>query len=157
MEMIPYFVPSMFSTLAISVGAVFALAIALEMADSLKPLRDFFLVLYFFSIGAEFDKSYLPVIILPATMLALIIGFLKPLVFRQLLSLGGEMPVTARELGWRLGQGSEFSLMLVALAAKNGMIDHELKFMIQAATILSFLITSYIVVKKYPTPLNNLE
>ena len=42
MEMIPYFVPSMFSTLAISVGAVFALEIALEMADSLKRIRSRF-------------------------------------------------------------------------------------------------------------------
>ena len=42
MEMIPYFVPSMFSTLAISVGAVFALAIALEMADSLQRIRSRF-------------------------------------------------------------------------------------------------------------------
>jgi len=42
MEMIPYFVPSMFSTLAISVGAVFSLAIALEMADSLKRIRSRF-------------------------------------------------------------------------------------------------------------------
>jgi len=42
MEMIPYFVPSMFSTLAISVGAEFALAFALEMADSLKRIQSRF-------------------------------------------------------------------------------------------------------------------
>jgi len=42
MEMIPYFIPSMFSTLAISIGAVLALAIGLEMADSLKRIRSRF-------------------------------------------------------------------------------------------------------------------
>ena len=44
--------------------------IALCIADSLKPLRDFFLVLFFFSLGAGFDLKVLMEVLLPALVLA---------------------------------------------------------------------------------------
>ena len=44
--------------------------IAMFIAESLKPLRDFFLVLFFFSMGAGFDLAVLDQVIVPAAVLA---------------------------------------------------------------------------------------
>ncbi len=44
--------------------------IAMFIAESLKPLRDFFLVLFFFSLGAGFDVGMIGQVIMPALLLA---------------------------------------------------------------------------------------
>ena len=44
--------------------------ISMFIAESLKPLRDFFLVLFFFSLGAGFDIGVIDEVILPAAILA---------------------------------------------------------------------------------------
>ena len=52
--------------------------IALFITIKLKPLRDFFLVLFFFSLGASFNLDIISEIILPATVLAACALVIKP-------------------------------------------------------------------------------
>ena len=59
--------------------------ISLYIADRLKPLRDFFLILFFFTLGAQFNLSLLPDIILACVVLATAVLRIKPVVFRYLL------------------------------------------------------------------------
>ncbi len=132
--------------------AVAASPISLYIAESLKPLRDFFLVIFFFSIGASFNINYLPQVIIPAAILALAILIVKPLIFRFLLNKEGENNKVSWEVGWRLGQASEFSLLVAYLAVGQDLISQSTSFLIQAATILTFIASSYIVVLRYPTP-----
>lgn len=122
------------------------------IADALKPLRDFFLVIFFFSIGANLDLMTLQYVILPAIAVAAVIVVMKPFVFRWLLALSGESPARSMEVGYRLGQMSEFSLMIAVLAAEVGVIGAEASSLIQAGTILTFLLSSYWVVLRLPTP-----
>jgi len=123
------------------------------IAENLKPLRDFFLVMFFFSIGASFNLQYLHLIIVPALILAAIVLFLKPLVFHLLLRQVKETKSVSWEVGWRLGQISEFSLLIAYLASSVHLLSSEASYLIQAATILTFIASSYIVVFRYPTPL----
>jgi Kef-type K+ transport system membrane component KefB len=127
--------------------------IAAYIAESLKPLRDFFLVLFFFSLGAGFNLGKLGDIFLPAALIAVAMLVLKPVVFQQLLMRTGESPARSREIGFRLGQLSEFSLLIAVLAATNGVIGAEASYLIQLATMLTFLASSYIVVLRFPTPI----
>ena len=127
--------------------------IALFIAESLKPLRDFFLVLFFFSLGAGFDLSVIDQVILPATLLAVGLILLKPPVFRVLLRRTGESEKRSHEIGYRLGQMSEFSLLLAVLALGQGVIGAEASYLIQLSTLLTFLISSYLVVIRFPTPI----
>ena len=85
--------------------------IAIYIAESLKPVRDFFLVLFFFSVGASFDASNIKTIIGPALLLAFALTLIKPIVYRYLLAWLGEKKQVAWEVGARLGQNSEFSLV----------------------------------------------
>lgn len=123
------------------------------IAESLKPLRDLFLVAFFFSVGAYFNTAYLPAVIVPAILLALGALILKPLIYRFLLVREGESKSVSWEVGVRLGQASEFSLLVAYLAGNHSMISDKMSFLIQASTIITFVVSSYWVVWKYPTPM----
>ena len=128
--------------------------ISLFIAESLKPLRDFFLVLFFFSVGATFNFGFAAQVIIPACILALLMLFLKPLCFRLLFTKAGEKPLVAKEVGFRLGQASEFSLLVASIALGAHLISDVASNLIQATTILTFIVSSYLVVLKYPTPMS---
>jgi len=123
------------------------------IAVSLKPLRDFFLILFFFSVGAQFNLAVLPQVLAPALALSLLILGLKPVAYRYLLKGVSEHRSLAWNLGFRLGQASEFSLLIAYVAAAGALISEQASLLIQAATIITLLVSSYIVVLNYPTPI----
>lgn len=127
--------------------------IALYIADNLKPLRDFFLILFFFSLGAQFNVALFTQIIAPALLLAALALSVKPLVFHYLLRRFSERNRLAWDAGLRLGQISEFSLLIAFVATQSGMIGERASLVIQAAAIITFVASSYIVVLFCPTPI----
>lgn len=127
--------------------------IALYIADTLRPLRDFFLVLFFFSLGAGFDLGMLGSVLLPTLTLSGLLIVLKPWTFRAFLQWAGEPPRIAMEVGVRLGQISEFSLLIALLAQQAQLIGREASYLVQATTLLLFIISTYYLVLTYPTPI----
>lgn len=127
--------------------------IALFIAESLKPLRDFFLIIFFVALGANFDLSILNQIWLAALGLSLLALFAKPLLYRLLLRFSRESSGRSTEVAIRLGQMSEFSLLLAVLAVEMHLIREQVGFLIQFATLLSFIVSSTYVVMTYPTPI----
>ncbi len=126
------------------------------IADSLKSLRDFFLVMFFFTIGASFNWHYLPDVIIPASVLAIVSLLFKPWLFQFLIKLTGEQQHIAREVGVRLGQASEFSLIVIAMAAMSvtNLISDRAVNLVTTATMLTFVVSCYWVVLRYPTPMS---
>ncbi len=127
--------------------------ISLYIAESLKPLRDFFLVMFFVALGAGFDIGALDEVLLPGVVLGGLILALKPMVFARLFRRVGESGGLPREIGIRLGQASEFSLLIAYLALDSGIIGQRAAYLIQVATLLSFIGSAYWIVLKYPTPI----
>ena len=127
--------------------------IAQYIALSLKPLRDFFLVMFFFSLGAQFNLGLLPEIIIPALVLGCVMLIIKPLSFRYLLRRQSEKNRFAWDIGCRLGQISEFSLLIAYVAFNASLIGVLASHLIQAAAILTFLLSSYIVILNFPNPI----
>jgi Kef-type K+ transport system membrane component KefB len=123
------------------------------IAVNLKPLRDFFLILFFFAVGARFDLTALAELWLPAMCLAALVLAAKPCIFRLLLGRRSERDSLAWDLGFRLGQASEFSLLIAYIALDAGLMSSATSLLIQAATIITLLVSSYIVVLNYPTPI----
>ncbi len=123
------------------------------IALSLKPLRDFFLILFFFSLGARFDLTLLPEVIIPSIVMALAVLVIKPVTFRVLLRHQSEKNSLAWDIGFRLGQTSEFSLLIAFVATGAAIIGQEASHVIQATAIITFLVSSYIVVFNYPNPI----
>ncbi len=126
--------------------------VARFIAESLKPLRDFFLIMFFFALGAGFDITVLPEVFLPAAVLAAAALLIKPIVFDWMLELEHERPDLSRQIGVRLGQISEFSLLIAIVGMETGVLSEKASYVIQAATILTFIGSTYWIVLRFPTP-----
>ena len=127
--------------------------ISLFIANHLRPLRDFFLILFFFSVGAGLDLTVLPQVVVPATITAAIMLLVKPVTFRLLLHRLSESTHLAWDVGARLGQVSEFSLLIAYLALSHGLLSVQAGVFIQTTTIITFVCSSYWIVLKFPNPM----
>lgn len=126
--------------------------VSIYIAESLKPVRDFFLVLFFFAVGANFNLEYLPQVIIPALILTAALTLVKPTLYSYLLRNVGEPRAVSWEVGVRLAQISEFSLIIAYVSLANHLIGNAAAYLIEATTILTFIVSSYWVVMRYPTP-----
>jgi len=127
--------------------------IALYIAENLRPLRDFFLVLFFFSVGAAIDLSLMIHVLLPTLVMAVALVAVKPVVVRWLLGWQGEERKVSWEAGFRLGQTSEFSLLIVYVATSVALMTPEAGHVVQGATVITFVLSTYAVIFRYPSPI----
>ena len=127
--------------------------IAQYIAENLRPLRDFFLVMFFFSVGAAIHFDLLLEVALPTFVLAMLLVALKPVVFRGLIAWQGDSTKVAWEAGVRLGQTSEFSLLVAYLATSVALMSNAASHVVQGATVLTFIVSTYIVIFRFPSPI----
>ena len=135
--------------------SIATLPISLVIAEELKPLRDFFLILFFFSIGAQLDLVVMKDVFLAGALISIIVVLIKPLVYRWGFNIAGEKDYVSAELGARLGQASEFSLLVAYSALIAGVIDQKSAYLIQTVVVLTFVFSTYWVINKYPTPISS--
>ncbi|MDQ5932574.1 MAG: hypothetical protein QG649_659 [Patescibacteria group bacterium] len=132
------------------VGALFAgvalasLPYATEMSTRLKPLRDFFIVLFFVTLGERFVFDDLGGTLVPALLLSAIVLIGKPLF--TMISLGalGYTKLTSFKAGIHLSQISEFSIVLVVLAAQLNLVDDKSATIITLVALITIGISSYL-------------
>ena len=60
----------------------------------------------------------------------------------------------AKELAWRLGQASEFSLLIAYIAFDHNAILKNTSYLIQLTVMLTFIVSTYIIVSHYNTPIS---
>lgn len=128
-------------------------SIARFISEELKPLRDFFLVLFFFTLGARIDLSQFKELLGISLIMIAFFVFVRPKIFSALFRLTGEKPTLSNELGVRLGQLSEFGLLIGILALEENVISLKAGNLIQWVTIGTFVISSYRVFSYYSTPI----
>ena len=124
------------------------------IAINLKPIRDFFLVLFFFSIGAGFNFPLMGSIWLQCSVLVILVVTIKPVVFGYLIRPICKSKATSWEVGFRLGQTSEFSILIATLAASSMIISESASLLIQATAIITFVASSYLVVWNFKSPIS---
>jgi Kef-type K+ transport system membrane component KefB len=123
------------------------------IAINLKPIRDFFLVLFFFSIGASFNFPLMHTVWLQCLVLATLVVTIKPIVFGYIIRPICKSKATSWEVGFRLGQTSEFSILIATLAAGSLLISESASLLIQATAIITFVASSYLVVWNFKSPI----
>lgn len=135
---------------SIEVGALFA-GVALaqlpyvhEIGARLKPLRDFFVILFFISLGEHLRLDSLGTAIIPAIGLSLIVMILKPLVVMLTLGLFGYTRRTSFKTGINLSQISEFSIILIVLAASSGIIGGSAVSVITLVALITITLSAYL-------------
>lgn len=123
------------------------------IALNLRPLRDFFLILFFFTLGAQLNLGVLYTILIPVAALTATVLIGKPIVFRFLLNRLSESNKLAWDIGFRLGQISEFSLLVTFLAQSSGLIGDKATVLVQSTAIATFALSSYIIVFNFQNPI----
>ncbi|MEC6882722.1 cation:proton antiporter [Photobacterium piscicola] len=130
------------------------------IAVHLKPLREFFLILFFFAIGAKINLWDSNIYTVLGVVFGICLIRIKAWGFKIALTLAHEDQIESVELRARLSQASEFSLLLVYAAIAQGLLSEQAKTFIETVTITTFVISTYWVVRRYPTPIsmvNNLR
>lgn len=127
--------------------------VALYLAESMKPLRDFFLVMFFFSVGATFNVHFAYQEMIAILLLTVFMSVIKPVVFRFLGRKILGIEKQAWELGVRIGQISEFSILVGVIAQQQHLISSAAATVIQGSAMISFLVSTYWVVTCYQTPI----
>lgn len=155
----------LFSLLAVSIGfsvAVGAFLAGLSLASlpynldiigKISPLKDFFALLFFVSLGMQLYLSGTNLMILPLFYFLILLVILKPLIIFILTKLFGYENRTSFLTAISLGQISEFSLILVSLGLILGYVSSDLFSLTVLLSVISIVITSYFI--KYDHRLYN--
>lgn len=144
-------VASLFSVagLSIEVGALFAgialspLAYSQEVSSRLRPLRDFFVILFFIALGARIEITNLQQDLLPALIFSSYVLIGNPLIVMSLMGLMGYTKKTSFKAAMTVAQISEFSLVFVLLAASMNKIDERIVGIITLVGLITIAVSSY--------------
>lgn len=109
----------------------------LELSGKMKPLRDFFMVLFFVFFGSQLTGTIDATLIKHALLFSLFVVIGKPLIVMSVLRGFGYKKRTNFLAGSSLAQISEFSLIIVLLGFSLGHFSQE----IMSLTILIALFT----------------
>lgn len=117
-----------------------------EISARLRPLRDFFVVVFFISLGVRlsFDNfgSLIPAVII-ASLITIVV---KPLVVMVIMGLMGYTKRTSFKAAIALAQVSEFSLVFVILGNKFQLVGDDLVSVITIVALISIAISSYLII-----------
>ncbi len=118
---------------------------AYEIGARLKPLRDFFVILFFVLLGAQMSIGSLDQMIGPAMVLSLFVLVGNPLIVFFVVNGLGYRPRTSFMAGLALGQISEFSLILIALGLSLGHIDQGVASLVTLVGVITIVASTYLV------------
>lgn len=114
-----------------------------EISSKVKPLRDFFLVVFFIVLGSQMQFNDPSKLILPIILITAFVLILKPLIIMILIGLMGYTKRNSFITGMSLAQVSEFSFILVALGTKLGQVEQEVTSFIALVGLISLAGSSY--------------
>jgi len=126
---------------------------SLEISSRMKPLRDFFILLFFVLLGSQVILSDIGNIIIPAIILSLFVLIGNPLIVIILMNLLGYKSRTGFLVGLTVAQISEFSLILMALGFSFGYVNKEIVSLITLVGIMTIAGSTYLILyadKIYP-------
>ncbi len=133
----------------IAIGGLLAgLALAnatesLQIAASVRALRDFFITMFFVTLGIEMSFQSLGVVIVPSIIISLFVVVGKPLIVMSLMGIMGFKKRTSFLTSLSMAQISEFSLLIVFLGYSLGHIPTEIVSLVTLVTIFSFIASTY--------------
>jgi Kef-type K+ transport system membrane component KefB/Trk K+ transport system NAD-binding subunit len=119
---------------------------ATEISSKIRPLRDFFLIIFFIILGLQIQISYITEIIFNAIILSLVALILKPIILMGLMKGFRFTKRTNFLVGTTLGQISEFSLIVLALGVSMGHVLPEAMNTMVLTLVLTILLSSYMII-----------
>lgn len=118
---------------------------AFEIGSRMKPLRDFFIVLFFVLVGSHIQLNMISQILVPSIVLSLFILIGNPIIVVILMNLLGYKRKTGFMAGLTVAQISEFSLILVALGYSVGHISNDVLSLVAFVGIITIAGSTYMI------------
>lgn len=118
-----------------------------EISARVRPLRDFFLIIFFIILGLNISLEGVGDIIVNALILSVIALVLKPLIIMVFAGMYGYMKRTTFLVGTSLGQISEFSLIVLTLGAiyHKEFISSEIISTITLTLVITIFFSTYMI------------
>jgi hypothetical protein len=135
--------------LSIEIGALLAgvtlstQIYAREMSSRLRPLRDFFLLFFFITLGAGLDLGTFSSILLPVIAFAIFELVINPLILMSLAGFFGYKKRTSFKTAVTAGQVSEFSLVFILLALEVGEVTDEVVALVTLVGLVTIAGSTY--------------
>jgi len=118
-----------------------------DLMRRVDPLMNFFVAVFFVTLGIQMQLGA-ALQVWPLVLVLVIFTLLaKPPLIAWLTRLMGEPPRIALRSGLTLGQTSEFSFILAALALSNGLIDESMLSIVGAIGLLTMGLSSVSVLR----------
>ncbi|MFP4112432.1 MAG: cation:proton antiporter [Candidatus Woesearchaeota archaeon] len=114
-----------------------------EIEGKITPLKDFFAILFFVSLGIELNVSALGRMIFPLLIFLVVVILIKPLIIIAISSFFGYKKRTSFFTGAYLSQVSEFSMIIVMQGMSLGQIPSDIFSLTVVLAVVSIAITSY--------------
>jgi Kef-type K+ transport system membrane component KefB len=118
---------------------------AYEIGARLKPLRDFFIVLFFVLLGSQMVLDNVGQILVPAILLSLFVLIGNPVIVIILMNLLGHKRRTSFMAGLTVAQISEFSLILAALGFSVGHLSAEALSLVTLVGLITIAGSTYFI------------
>jgi Kef-type K+ transport system membrane component KefB len=117
---------------------------AYEISSRLKPLRDFFILLFFILLGSQMELTNIIGLLVPAIILSLFVLIGNPIIMVVILNLLGFNKRVGFKTGLTVAQISEFSLILATLAFEIGQIPREILSLITMVALITIAGSTYL-------------
>lgn len=118
---------------------------AQEIGAKMKPLRDFFILLFFVMLGSQMIFFNIGSIIYPVIVLSIFVLLGNPLIVFFLMNLLGYKRRTSFMAGLTVAQISEFSLILIALGFSFGHVNREIISLITLVGVITIIGSTYMI------------
>jgi Kef-type K+ transport system membrane component KefB/Trk K+ transport system NAD-binding subunit len=117
-----------------------------EISSKMKPLRDFFLILFFIMLGSEmlFSNIIQNIWVILGLSFFVLIG--NPIIVMILMGLLGYTKRNSFLAGLTVAQISEFSLIVVALGVSVGHVSHDILSLVTAVGLITFAASTYLII-----------
>lgn len=118
-----------------------------EIASRVRPLRDFFLLVFFAILGSSIVLSNLSAVIVPTIVLSLFVLVIMPIIVMTLMGLMGYSKRVGFMSGVTMAQISEFSLIIAAAGLEIDHIGDEVVALITAVGVITITVSTYMILK----------
>ncbi len=118
---------------------------AQEISSRLRPLRDFFIVVFFIALGSKLNFDGVSSIFLQTIGFSTLVLIGNPIIVISIMGMLGFTKKTGFKAGLAVAQISEFSLIFILLGLKNGQISEEVVSLITFVAIATIAISSYMI------------
>jgi Kef-type K+ transport system membrane component KefB/Trk K+ transport system NAD-binding subunit len=116
-----------------------------EISSKLKPLRDFFLVLFFILLGSHMVFTNLVVSLPTIVVLSLFVLVGNPLIVILLMSPFGYTKRVSFLSGLTVAQISEFSLIIISMGLSAGHLSQNTLSVVTAVGLITFIGSAYMI------------